>query len=605
MFRDGTASPRSGAKRTRPRLADRLVSAQPPWWASRVLIILVCLVAVVAHVPGLLPAAVASGAAVAILTGVWTSGPRSSLWIIAATLATLPLPLTPLSAGVTVAAGVIWLGVTKLVQSLSHLVLLSHASSLKHYGERDELDRESRAQREQLQGQVEYWANHDRLTEVLNRSALTAHLADLAAARTPTGVLVVCVAGFTEINDGLGTDVGDELLIALARRLRTRARTRDVVARLGGDEFVVVLPGLLPENTGAVADRLLQVLTDPFTINDHLVPLHARCGLALDDGGFAQGPGELLRQASYAARSAKVDGVPAVFSATTQSENQAALALEADLHRALDNDEFFLLYQPLVSTVTGRIESVEALVRWQHPEKGLIAPDAFIPAAERSGQIMGIGLRVLEMAMAQMRAWSSGPSAGLTVAVNVSARQLLEPDFVQQVQAIVWGAGVDPRKVLLELTESLLVEDSDAAIATLWQLRGLGVRLAIDDFGTGYSSLARLGELPIDEMKIDKSFVDRLGVANHDSTALVTAAIAMGHGLGLVVVAEGIESASQAAQLSALDCDLLQGYLLGRPQTAEALGPQFGKRLLSESTGIPAPRLAVGENASMPGTSTG
>jgi EAL domain-containing protein (putative c-di-GMP-specific phosphodiesterase class I) len=269
---------------------------------------------------------------------------------------------------------------------------------------------------------------------------------------------------------------------------------------------------------------------------------------------------------------------------------QESLALEADLHRALENDEFFLLYQPLISVETGRIDSVEALVRWQHPQRGLVPPDAFIGAAERSGQIVPLGMRVLEMALAQLREWASGLAPSLTVAVNVSARQLVEPDFVAQVQTVLWSAGVDPRQVRLELTESMLVEDGEAAIAALWQLRRLGVRLAIDDFGTGYSSLARIGELPIDEMKIDKSFVDRLGVTPHDSTALVTAAIAMGHGLGLEVVAEGVETQLQATQLAALGCDLLQGYLLGRPQAPDDVTPQLGQRLLAELSQIPAPR---------------
>jgi EAL domain-containing protein (putative c-di-GMP-specific phosphodiesterase class I) len=183
------------------------------------------------------------------------------------------------------------------------------------------------------------------------------------------------------------------------------------------------------------------------------------------------------------------------------------------------------------------------------------------------------------------------------MAVNVSARQLAEPNFVEQVQSVLWGSGIDPHRVILELTESLVVEDSETAIAALWRLRGLGVRIALDDFGTGYSSLARLGDLPLDELKIDKSFVDRLGVAPTDSTALVTAAIAMGHGLGLTVVAEGVETQLQAAQLGELGCDLLQGYVLGRPQTAADLDGQLGRRLLADPDSIPRPREADVEYA--------
>jgi EAL domain-containing protein (putative c-di-GMP-specific phosphodiesterase class I) len=255
----------------------------------------------------------------------------------------------------------------------------------------------------------------------------------------------------------------------------------------------------------------------------------------------------------------------------------------------MDADELFLLYQPLVSTVTGTIASAEALVRWRHPERGLVAPDDFIGLAERTGLIVPLGLRVLTLACAQLRQWApTAPS--LSVAVNVSARQLLEPDFVDEVRKILWSSGVDPSRIVLELTESLVVEDSDGAVQVLWQLRGLGVRLALDDFGTGYSSLARLGDLPLDEMKIDKSFVDRLGVTPGDSTSLVTAAVAMGHGLGLEVVSEGVETAAQAAFLKSIGCDLLQGYLLGRPLPAEQVTPMLGQVLLPTGDEIPVPR---------------
>jgi predicted signal transduction protein with EAL and GGDEF domain len=401
---------------------------------------------------------------------------------------------------------------------------------------------------------------------------------------------VISAAGFSSVNDALGADAGDELLAALAVRLGSRARDSDVVARLGGDEFALLLPGLTAENADLVARRFWQVLADPFTVGPHLIPLQARCGLALDDGTFPHGAGDLVRRACAAARAGRVGAAPTIAGASTSAEIQAAVRLEADLHLALERDELFLLFQPLVSTVTGRIESVEALVRWQHPERGLVPPDAFIGAAESTGQIVAVGIRVLEMALEQLRAWNGTAAGTLTIAVNVSARQLAEETFVEQVQSMVWAAGVDPHRLVLELTESLLVEDSEQAISALWRLRGLGFRIALDDFGTGYSSLARLGELPLDELKIDKSFVDRLGVAPADSTALVTAAIAMGRGLGLTVVSEGVESAAQAAQLSSLGCDLLQGYLLGRPQPGDAVLAQMGQRLLASPSSFPMPR---------------
>jgi diguanylate cyclase (GGDEF)-like protein len=587
-----TAAPATATPAKR-RWMDRLVASQPPVGLGRILMLLVVAVGVTAHVPGLTPLATTVGLAVTLLAALWTKGSGGYVCVAAAQVVQLPIPGTTnsyIGAGVST---LIALGLVRLVRALMTMVSEAQRDSVLQYGARDELVRKAKNEQDSLVGQVAYWACHDRLTQVYNRTALNQQLAAAAAASSPTGILVITLAGFSAVNEALGADVGDECLAALAARLTTHARDTDLVGRLGGDEFAVLLPGLGADHAESVARRLQEVLTDPFTVGPHIVILHARCGLALDDGSFVDGPTDLVRRASMAARSASVDGAPAVFSATTQAELQAAVTLEADLHSALERDEFFLLYQPLVSTTTGQIESLEALVRWQHPVRGLVPPDEFIGAAERTGQIVRIGLRVLELAVAQLKAWNNGGAGSrLTVAVNVSARQLAEPGFVDQVQSVVWAAGVDPHRVILELTESLLVEDSELAIAALWQLRSLGFRLALDDFGTGYSSLARLGELPLDELKIDKSFVDRLGVGPTDSTALVTAAIAMGHGLGLTVVAEGVESATQAAHLTALSCDLLQGYWLGKPQTVEALAPQLGKNLMKDAGGIPTPRAA-------------
>jgi diguanylate cyclase (GGDEF)-like protein len=583
-----------GAKaKGKPGLMDRLVASHPPAYLGRVLLLLVLIVAVAAHVPDWAPAAGAFGLGVTLLAALWTRGTAGYVCVALVQISQLPLPPSVRSIIVTAVSTLVALGLVRLVRALTGMVSEAQRVSVQQYGARDELARKAKNEQDSLSGQIAYWASHDRLTQVFNRTALNQQLAAAAAGGSPTGLLIITLAGFSAVNEAYGADVGDECLAALAARLGTHARETDLVGRLGGDEFAVVLPGLTTDHADAVAKRLQEVLTDPFTVGPHVIILHARCGLALDDGSFVNGASELVRRASMAARSASIDGAPAVFSATTQAELQAAVTLEADLHGALERDEFFLLYQPLVSTTTGQIESLEALVRWQHPVRGLVPPDQFIGAAERTGQIVRIGMRVLELAVAQLKAWGNGgPGATLTIAVNVSARQLAEPGFVSQVQSVVWAAGVDPHRVVLELTESLLVEDSELAIAALWQLRSLGFRLALDDFGTGYSSLARLGELPLDELKIDKSFVDRLGVGPTDSTALVTAAIAMGHGLGLTVVAEGVESASQAAHLTSLSCDLLQGYWLGKPQTIEAITPQLGQNLMADAAGIPAPRPA-------------
>jgi diguanylate cyclase (GGDEF)-like protein len=475
--------------------------------------------------------------------------------------------------------------------------LEAQQATLRERAHREQELQRAAAEQVELTGELQRREAHDALTGLLNRSALTRRLDDELASGGAAGVLVIGLAGFTAVNDVLGDELGDEALALVGRRLAGAARGGDSVARLGGDLFAVLLPGLRSDGAEQVGDRFTSVLREPLALAGQVVPLHARVGLALAPAGAGTGGRALLRAAEGAARSGSPGGPCVQHDEARPDETAAQLRDEADLVRGLEAGEFFLLYQPLVSTRTGRIASTEALVRWRHPERGLVPPNDFIGLAERTGHIVPLGLRVLEMACAQLRLWA--PTAPeLSVAVNVSARQLVEPDFVAEVRRILWSSGVDPSRIVLELTESMLMEDGDAAVAVLWQLRGLGVRLGLDDFGTGYSSLGRLGDLPLDELKIDKSFVDRLGVQPGDSTSLVTAAVAMGHGLGLEVVAEGVETAAQAAFLRGVETDLLQGYLLGRPLPAEELGALLGKTLLpSVSTepgradgAIPAPR---------------
>ncbi|HET7312119.1 MAG TPA: bifunctional diguanylate cyclase/phosphodiesterase, partial [Mycobacteriales bacterium] len=348
-------------------------------------------------------------------------------------------------------------------------------------------------------------------------------------------------------------------------------RERDVVARIGGDEFAVLLHGLRETDAAAIGDRIVANLRTPFGFEGVSLEVKARAGLAVWDGHEEILPTEMLRRAGVAASAGSPGAPPHVFAPELVSAAMDRVRLEADLRRALDaGGEIVCYYQPLIATATGEVASVEALARWVHPERGVVPPVEFIPAAEASGLIVPLGLAVLEQACQQLRAWHASGHAALTVAVNLSARQLVEPGAVEEIARVLNRSGVDPSRVVLEITESLLVEDSTAAIETLWRLRGLGLRLAVDDFGTGYSSLSRLSEMPIDEMKIDKSFVDRIGAPVNDSAPIIRAAIAMGHALGLTVVAEGVESTEQADTLVDMECDLLQGYLLGRPEPAEA-----------------------------------
>jgi diguanylate cyclase len=495
---------------------------------------------------------------------------------------TMPPDLPPAPA--TVAGALAALGAllacVEVVSRSAACALEAQAATLRERATREAELQRAAAEHSELAGALRHRSTHDALTGLLNRGALARRLDECLAGSDGVGVLVTALAGFTAVNDVLGDELGDEALRLLGRRLAGAARGGDTVARLGGDTFAVLLPRLTGDGAEHVGERFAALVREPLALAGQVLPLHARVGLALAAPGSRTSGRALLRAAEAMAREASPGGACRLRAGDRQDATAERLREEADLVRGLEADELCLHYQPLVSTVTGRVASAEALVRWRHPERGLVPPGDFIGLAEDTGLIVPLGLRVLEMACAQLRAWA--PTApDLSVAVNVSARQLVEPDFVAEVRRVLWSSGVDPSQVVLELTESLLVEDGDAAIAVLWQLRGLGVRLGLDDFGTGYSSLGRLGDLPLDELKIDKSFVDRLGAPQGDSAGLVTAAVAMGHGLGLEVVAEGVETAAQAAFLRGVGTDLLQGFLLGRPLPAEELGGLLDRTLLA------------------------
>ena len=451
--------------------------------------------------------------------------------------------------------------------------------------------RDVTAQKE-LQAQLQHNAFHDGLTGLANR-ALFADRLEHALARTdriaaPVAVLFVDLDDFKAVNDGSGHLAGDELLVAVAERLRQVLRPGDTIARLGGDEFAVLIEDASePGRPEVAARRLLAALADPFALPGEAegtgVRITASIGIALGAAG-QHDAAELLRHADVAMYAAKAAGKgrSAAFEPEMDSAIIGQLQMKAELAQAVERGEFTVYYQPTVDLADGRMAGVEALVRWQHPERGLVPPLDFIPLAEQTGLIVPIGRHVLREACRQMRAWHARyPTAPpMTVSVNLSARELDEPGLVAAVRSALDDTGLDPAHLVLEITESLLLVDLPGTVAKLTALRTLGVRLAVDDFGTGYSSLAYLENLPVDILKIDKSFVDRIGEAPAESSGLavtpqqpvmVSAISQLGHALNLELVAEGIEQRQQVSALRGLACHFGQGYYFAKPLTPDAL----------------------------------
>jgi diguanylate cyclase (GGDEF)-like protein/PAS domain S-box-containing protein len=446
--------------------------------------------------------------------------------------------------------------------------------------------RDVTAQKE-LEAQLQHNAFHDALTGLANRALFADRLEHALArtdrAATPVAVLFVDLDDFKAVNDGSGHAAGDALLVAVAERLRRVLRPSDTIARLGGDEFAVLIEDAADlTQAQAAADRLLDAFAQPFPAAGGEVRVTASVGIA--SGAVGQNDAaELLRHADVAMYAAKEAGKgrSAVFAADMDSAIIGQLQLKAELARAVERGEFTVYYQPTVELATGRLAGVEALVRWQHPERGLVPPLDFIPLAEQTGLIVPIGQFVLTQACRQLRDWHLAypTRPPMTVSVNLSARELDEPGLVESVRAALADAELDPAHLVLEITESLLLVDLHATLGKLDQLRSLGVRLAVDDFGTGYSSLAYLENLPVDILKIDKSFVDRIGMpaAGLDGAAdparpvMVSAISRLGHALRLQMVAEGIEQSEQVDALRGLDCQYGQGYYFARPLTADDL----------------------------------
>jgi diguanylate cyclase (GGDEF)-like protein len=415
-------------------------------------------------------------------------------------------------------------------------------------------------------------ARHDALTGLPNRTLLLDCMARACVAAERDGetaaLLFLDLDNFKTINDSLGHAAGDELLVAVAERLRSCLRPGDVVARLGGDEFAIVVANCTEHSIAeAVAGRIIEVLREPFHVCSIDVVIAASIGIALTEPGAAE-PGALLRNADAAMYAAKAKG-KGRFEFFVENMHQAAqtrLALHPELLRALSNNEFIVYYQPVVDLATHDVIGCEALVRWLHPERGLVPPLEFIPLCEDLGLIVPLGEEVLRQVCAASRDWEMQFSDRKPpiITVNVSPRQLQQVDFVERFAAILEATGANPECLVLEITEGVLLDDGEATLHVLERLRDLGVRLAIDDFGTGYSALSYLQRFPIHVLKIDRSFVKGLH-SGGDRSALVRAIIALGQALNLKLVAEGIEDAQQVAALRALGCEYGQGYYFARP----------------------------------------
>jgi diguanylate cyclase (GGDEF)-like protein/PAS domain S-box-containing protein len=423
-----------------------------------------------------------------------------------------------------------------------------------------------------------YQAFHDPLTDLPNRALfmdrLKGALARSRRNRSAAAVLFVDLDNFKVINDSLGHEAGDCLLTTIAERLQSCARQGDTVARLGGDEFTLLLEDLRDgEEAKRVAERILEQFLKPVNLCGRDVLGSASIGIAISTEATEE-PEDLLRDADTAMYQAKTSGKAGymLFHPNMNIEVMERLELEQDLRYALENGEFLLHYQPILSLETQQVREVEALLRWVHPTRGLISPAQFIPIAEETGLIVPIGKWVLEQACQQAKSWEQDDSAraSLVIGVNVSAKQLQQADFVECVRAILARTQLDPARLKLEITESLVMVNLEATAAKLHELKQLGVSLAVDDFGTGYSSMAYLNSLPFDTLKIDRSFVQRLG-QNAESVEVIRAIINLARSLNLQVTTEGIETQDQLCSLQAMGSHLGQGFYLSRPLTQTAL----------------------------------
>lgn len=431
---------------------------------------------------------------------------------------------------------------------------------------------------EQSKNHFRHAAFHDELTDLPNRAFLAEKLKhEIERVKQHEdcqfAVLFLDLDRFKNVNDSLGHSIGNQLLIAIARRLESCIRDGDVVARLGGDEFAILLSNTSDMREATkMAERVQKKLQSPFSLSGHEVFTAASIGIALSAIGYEH-PENVLRDADTAMYRAKAHGKACyeIFDEGMHSRAVYLLQMETDLRRALDKEEFCVYYQPIVSLENGELAGFEALVRWQHPERGMISPAEFIGMAEEHGFILPLGQWVLEQACRQLVhwQWQSPNNRPLFMSVNLSAKQMAQTKLVDQIRQVLEDTNLDAGHLKLEITESAVMENAEMAVTVLKQLKALGVQLSVDDFGTGYSSLSYLHRFPLDTLKIDQSFVSRIGEADENG-AIVRTIVTLAENMGMDVVAEGIETLGQLSELRRLNCRYGQGYLFARPLNTSA-----------------------------------
>jgi diguanylate cyclase (GGDEF)-like protein len=456
----------------------------------------------------------------------------------------------------------------------NQLIFRSNAQEIQQLNAQLEARVKERTQQlEQLNAHLQQIAFKDALTGLGNRAYLLQTIETMIAdAAAPFAVLFLDCDRFKRVNDSLGHSVGDQLLVAVAQRLQANISPQDTLVRLGSDEFAILLTQIPELGATAIADQILDSFTQPFQLQPHEVFINVSIGIVVGDTSRSTQPEYLLRDANTAMHHAKLTGKARyqVFDNAMHETAVRVLQTETDLRRALNQDELVVFYQPIVSLAATRVIGFEALIRWQHPQRGLVPPGEFIPIAEETGLIAPIGYWVLEAACQQLYQWQqqSLTEMPLTMSVNLSARQFAQPDLIQQIDRILEKTQLNPELLKLEITESAIMDNSASAAIVLQKLRERQIQICIDDFGTGYSSLSYLHSFPVDILKIDKSFVSPTG-GQSSTRGLLPIMMNIAQTMGMHVVAEGIETQQQLEHLKALSCDFGQGYLFARPLEAD------------------------------------